>query len=819
MKIFGIINEYDLYSKIPITEEHFFDEYESGIEEVFTAILLNEKTCKTLRRATDLVWLQEYLRMITRHVTRTENAGEIITDEEIFEKFRLVCIRDRFYCKYQIDIFDGLNAIFRKEIMDQNRCYLKERCLERFIYRNVYDGEDIVAYHIFSEDIYNYDGYTPYFTVDGGNKLYPLCFTKSDDGLIIDSTKNGTFVPIEDIVIHYDKCFYTGITPAKGLCEDTASGVYNADGSYTITITPLTVEQKYFKLYLDGEETIIDGIDIVYIDGILTIKDAFKYNKVGLRGCPTFYGNIQSNCLYTFSYANTAENEIEITIGGATPLPTKEDIVIDFDGSTFDEVWGYNESTGKISFSIDELYYKKLFTLKTSTCEFWFSVDYDIGHTTLVIEPIIVPITVTKCDGCDLVTYDIIYSKDTTTNIPNTYSANEVEQEFGRIVGGCKTNKTIITYECDNDLKYERTTKSHKCIGDIDWTEDSTKREVMTYPGECDPNSGAAAIDPPADRTYDTCNGCDKETYNIHYVINEALDQYIEEIPHELLSTTTNGCKETFIATTTECINYKKCTVRRKYAICPGDSAQEIVGDGFPEMTVITPTEECLIPNSPLGGFYYECNGCTKEKWQYKYSFNIVTGEYEVDQPYHIVAEDDSIGCQQFYIKTEEICYNYEKYIRETIWSKCPGGSWTEGTPTDTKKLDAYDDPIPCDRPEPGTDSYTKCDGCDEVTYIISTVWDKTTQTWISSKTLNSTGTILDKCKQSYTEFKYKCEQVIALGAFDIQKYERTCVKCPDGTSWTCSIWTQVGTPISSPTKCNETFEGYLMEESEVYSQ
>ena len=63
---------------------------------------------------------------------------------------------------------------------------------------------------------------------------------------------------------------------------------------------------------------------------------------------------------------------------------------------------------------------------------------------------------------------------------------------------------------------------------------------------------------------------------------------------------------------------------------------------------------------------------------------------------------------------------------------KCPGGSWTEGTPTDTKKLDAYDDPIPCDRPEPGTDSYTKCDGCDEVTYIISTVWDKTTQTWIS---------------------------------------------------------------------------------------
>ena len=134
------------------------------------------------------------------------------------------------------------------------------------------------------------------------------------------------------------------------------------------------------------------------------------------------------------------------------------------------------------------MYYKKLFTLKTSTCEFWFSVDYDIGHTTLVIEPIIVPITVTKCDGCDLVTYDIIYSKDTTTNIPNTYSANEVEQEFGRIVGGCKTNKTIITYECDNDLKYERTTKSHKCIGDIDWTEDSTKREVMTYPGECDPN-------------------------------------------------------------------------------------------------------------------------------------------------------------------------------------------------------------------------------------------------------------------------------------------------------------------------------------------
>ena len=103
------------------------------------------------------------------------------------------------------------------------------------------------------------------------------------------------------------------------------------------------------------------------------------------------------------------------------------------------------------------------------------------------------------------------------------------------------------------------------------------------------------------------------------------------------------------------------------------------------------------------------------------------------------------------------------------------------------------------------------------MTYIISTVWDKTTQTWVSSKTLSSTGTILDKCKQSYTEFKYKCEH--NEGRFDIQKYERTCVKCPDGTSWTCSIWTQVGTPISSPTKCNETFEGYLMEESEVYSQ
>ena len=59
MNIYGLLN-YDTYSKIPITEEQFFDEYEYNIEGMFNGITLKNRICKTLKRGTDTIWYRDW---------------------------------------------------------------------------------------------------------------------------------------------------------------------------------------------------------------------------------------------------------------------------------------------------------------------------------------------------------------------------------------------------------------------------------------------------------------------------------------------------------------------------------------------------------------------------------------------------------------------------------------------------------------------------------------------------------------------------------------------------------------------------------------
>jgi len=664
MNIYGLLN-YDTYSKIPITEEQFFDEYEYNIEGMFNGITLKNKICKTLKRSTDTIWLQEYLRIITQYTTRLTNQGETYTDEELFDLFKLVCIRDRFYCMHGLDIFEGITGELKTTIERQSECYINNLCDDVLVYENIYTDSVETGYLFLSNDIYDYESYIPYRK--DGNILRPILWNYNENGIEIDKTQGETTILPSDIVIKHGNCFYQNIGVNDTVCHATATGAYKSNGDYEVDIVPTTTPVGDFKVVLDGVETVVDGTDIMYSNGKLTVKRAFNYNRISLTGCPAFSSNISSPCSYTFTN-NSDSNKVSITIGG-TPLPTASELVMYIDNVIFNsQYYTYNPTTGVLEFTITEALYNKAFSIHVATCVFSFAIDHDTGTTTVTITPLISNYTYTACDGCDLKTYQVTYELDPEAEVENTYMA--VVTMTNTIVDGCKEEYLKYMYYCESGKKYLITTPYYKCYGDAAWTEGTPSDPIEQQdPEECEHPTT------PLDYEYDECDGCTKIHHVVSYAFNEDTNSYDMT---DTETETENGCKESEYIDRYYCEDGKKYKVTDEYYICPGGTLT-FVGS-------TTPVEqedpgECARPEPPESYEYDTCNNCDAIHHTITYDYNETTGMYDKTDTTTIIED----GCMESFYESKYVCeYNepdYEVKEYRKLWIKCPNdASWvTEG--------------------------------------------------------------------------------------------------------------------------------------------
>lgn len=522
MNIFGYTDRYTLYSKIPISDKEWFEEYEYNIEDMYSAITLSQRPCKVLRKSTDMLWLQEYLRMITQYIERNANSGIVISDEDIFALFKLPLVRNRTLCKYSIDIYDKMDKSLRAAIKSQDECFLNKRCNDEYFYKNTEDG--IV---IFSKDIYNYKQHIPYFRT--GNMLTEIDYSYDSNGMYLIG------VSAEDIVIKNGHCYYNSIGQYSAPCEATAVGVYNANGDFIITIDPATVDSEDFDIMIDGESRSIDGEDIIYSEGQLIIKKGYNYNRIKLIGCPSYSGSIDSPCKYTFSI-NQKNDSMEIVISGDV-LPTEEEIKMFLDNDIFaSELYTYNPITGKIELFINPAYYNHAFRIHIATCIFSFSIIKENEDIEILIPPTINSYIYKTCDGCDEKKIKVTYILDAEAALENTYKP--VEEVVDTIPNGCKESYLKYEYYCEEGKKYLVTTEYYKCHGDNEWTEGTpSDPSELPDPEECD-------VETPDDYYYYKCDGCDEKYIKVSYQYDYDLKEYVAN--ETTVNTTPNGCKESY---------------------------------------------------------------------------------------------------------------------------------------------------------------------------------------------------------------------------------------------------------------------------------
>ena len=669
MNIYGITDGYSIYDKIPITEAQWFDEYEYNIEDLYSGITMNLRVCKSLRKGSDILWLQEYLKMITQYIARQTNNGTVPEEETIFDSYKLICIHHRFVCKYGIDIFEGIQGLLRDMISRLDECYNPIIC-DAVLYGEAITIEDIDYIKIYSDTVYDFEGYIPYVKLTETH-LQEITDYYTEDGYLY--IKNTNTWENADIIVKNVNCFYIVNTPTP-ICNSTATGVYNANGDYVLTITP-AVEETDIILTLDGEAKAIDGVNIIYANGVLTIKNAYMYNRISVTGCPVISGVIGSSCLYTFTN-NSDDDDVKIVVSGGT-LPTETDIVIKKDNAVFPTAsWTYDAQTGEISFPIEEAYLSSSFSITIGKCVFNFSFDED-SSTIVVNNPaVITDYELTKCSGCDLLTIEISYVLDPEAEVPNTYIP--VETILSTIVDGCKETYTKIDYYCADNKKYSSTVTYTKCFGDASWTASEPVIEEMADPGEC------ALPTPPEGEIYDECNGADLYTHTITYVYNETTHAYDETDTVTLK--TANGCKETYSIIENICVNGIANIRTTVYTKNFGD-AQWVAGTPTVETGG---TADCLEEISGLE----RCDGCDKEVYTKTIKYDTDTHAYTITET---ITNTDANGCQESYTISKYVCDgagNAQRY--DKTCTRCNGvgtypawtcGSWVAiGTPYTEEK-------------------------------------------------------------------------------------------------------------------------------------
>lgn len=534
MNIFGYTDDYALYSKIPISAAEWLEEYEYNIDDLYSRINLGIKPCKILRRSTDMLWLQEYLRMITQYTTRMTNSGETYTDEDLFALFKLPLVRNRTLCKYSIDIYDGMDSVLREAIKSQDECFLNNQCNDVFYYREITNDDDTIDILMYSNDIFSYGEYIPYRKT--GTILSVITYSYDEDGLLIPKAQESGAITAADIVLKKGYCFYADIGLYVAPCASTATGVYQDNGDFVVTMDPLTVSNNDFTIMLDGVERVIDGTEIIYANGILTIKEGYKYNRISLSGCPVLTESIVSPCNYTFTLAQTS-TKITITIGGSV-LPVADELSLLIDNATFPtENYTYNANTGVIEIDITAAYYNHPFSVKAATCTFNFVIIDSSGNIEVIVDPTINTYTYFACDGCDYKEIEVSYILDSEAAVKNTYKS--VETVINTTVNGCRESYIKYDYYCSDSKKYLVTTEYSKCYGDTSWTEGTpSEPEEQVDAGEC------VLPTAPEGEIYDECDGADLYTHTITYVYNETTNSY-DKVDTVTLKTA-NGCQESY---------------------------------------------------------------------------------------------------------------------------------------------------------------------------------------------------------------------------------------------------------------------------------
>ena len=512
MKIYGLWKDYSLYDKINISAEDFFNEYEFNVEEVFAGVVMRNKVCKSLQRAADMLWLEEYLRIIGKDISLREVNGEGWTHEEVFAQYKLVCIRDTLYCRYGIDIFEGLDKKI-DFISKQSKCYKGLRCELIFYYMPIHSGEELTGYRFFSNDVYNYEKYLVYVRQDGWLRIVP--FTHDSRGIYIEP---GYVTDPDDVVIWNNGCYYNG-GGIKEECNSTASGAYLSNGRYIISISP-EVSSERMKIALDGEFVDIDGDNIKYEEGQLIFKNAYNYNNVRLTGCPSFYEKLSTPCLYSFSMTQQGENMV-VSLNGEAPYPDATDMSlflnnVELPSGNYD----YDSDNGTVTIPITDAYYQKAFSLQFLNCKFNFSLTKE-SEEPLIITPTVTPFTYELCNRCDKTTYEVTYILDPDAAIENTYKA--VHTPVSTVLNGCRETYDEVLFFCQEGKKYRKVNVWEKCFGDTEWVMDSEGDPVeMSDPEEC------AESTPPQDffEYVYLCEGTDYKKYKRNYTWDNDAQQY-----------------------------------------------------------------------------------------------------------------------------------------------------------------------------------------------------------------------------------------------------------------------------------------------------
>jgi len=524
MKIYGLWKDYSLYDKINISAEDFFNEYEFNVEEVFAGVVMRNKVCKSLQRAADMLWLEEYLRIIGKDISLREVNGEGWTHEEVFAQYKLVCIRDTLYCRYGIDIFEGLDKKI-DFISKQSKCYKGLRCELIFYYMPIHSGEELTGYRFFSNDVYNYEKYLVYVRQDGWLRIVP--FTHDSRGIYIEP---GYVTDPDDVVIWNNGCYYNG-GGIKEECNSTASGAYLSNGRYIISISP-EVSSERMKIALDGELVDIDGDNIKYEEGQLIIKNAHNYNNVRLTGCPSFYEKLSTPCLYSFSMTQQGENMV-VSLNGEAPYPDATDMSlflnnVELPSGNYD----YDSDNGTVTIPITDAYYQKAFSLQFLNCKFNFSLTKE-SEEPLIITPTVTPFTYELCNGCNKTTYEVTYILDPDAAIENTYKA--VHTLVSTVLNGCKETYDEVLFFCQGGKKYRKVNVWEKCFGDTEWVMDSEGDPVeMSDPEEC-----AESTPPQLEEIIYKCESGSLNEYTRTWVWDNDLNQYTYS---DVYVSTVGGC-------------------------------------------------------------------------------------------------------------------------------------------------------------------------------------------------------------------------------------------------------------------------------------
>lgn len=659
MNIFGYTDDYALYSKIPISAAEWLEEYEYNIDDLYSRINLGIKPCKILRRGTDMLWLQEYLRMITQYTTRMTNSGETYTDEDLFALFKLPLVRNRTLCKYSIDIYDGMDSVLREAIKSQDECFLNNQCNDVFYYREITNDDDTIDILMYSNDIFSYGEYIPYRKT--GTILSVITYSYDEDGLLIPKAQESGAITAADIVLKKGYCFYADIGLYVAPCASTATGVYQDNGDFVVTMDPLTVSNNDFTIMLDGVERVIDGTEIIYANGILTIKEGYKYNRISLSGCPVLTESIVSPCNYTFTLAQTS-TKITITIGGSV-LPVADELSLLIDNATFPtENYTYNANTGVIEIDITAAYYNHPFSIKAATCTFNFVIIDSSGNIEVIVNPTINTYTYFACDGCDYKEIEVSYILDSEAAVENTYKS--VETVINTTVNGCRESYIKYDYYCSDSKKYLVTTEYSKCYGDTSWTEGTpSEPEEQVDPGEC------VLPTAPEGEIYDECDGADLYTHTITYEYNETTNSYDET--DTITLKTANGCKETYSIVENICVNGVSKVRTTVYTKNFGDelwtAGEPTLEDGG--------TADCIEEISGL----VRCNSCNKETYTKIIKYDTDAHSYAITEN---ITDTDVDGCKETYTITKYVCLagNQAQQYDKTCY-KCFGDSvWTCGS-------------------------------------------------------------------------------------------------------------------------------------------